>query len=344
MSHRTPSFAFSTSLVVFAAAWALSGCGGGGGGNKEDPPTVAPSGGTGTGTGSGTGGSGTGSSNQAPVVSVSTGSDPVAFLPVGFLPATAIDADVTITSSSFDYGDGQTGTTASHTYDKPGSYTVTYKATDSKGRTGQNTLQLNVLSCSRQGLAAAASSSLTSVCVQTTAGELVFELDTIHAPITTANFLKYVDSGFHVGTLFHRIIKGFMAQGGGFTSGPAYKTPTFAPIALESKNGLLNKPYTLAMARTDVLNSATSQFFINFVDNAHLNYAPAIPATPTSAAVAENPGYAVFGQVILGKPVVDGLGNVATGTAMASFPDGIPRSLEDVPQVEVKVLGMTRIQ
>jgi len=138
------------------------------------------------------------------------------------------------------------------------------------------------------------------VVLETTKGKIEIELDTNHSPVTTANFLAYVNSGFYDGLVFHRVIKGFMIQGGGFNSFAVQKTAN-APIVLESKNGLFNNEGTVAMARTNDPNSATSQFFINTVDNHFLNYAPG------------NPGYAVFGKVIKGMEVVKAIEAVETG-------------------------------
>src|SRR6185436_5374671 len=126
-------------------------------------------------------------------------------------------------------------------------------------------------------------------------------LDKAKAPISTENFVKYVESGHYNGTIFHRVIDGFMIQGGGFTKSMQQK-PVNAPIKNESTNGLKNDNYTVAMARTNVRDSATSQFFINVKDNDFLNFAG-----------DSNPGYAVFGKVVDGKEVVDKIKKVATG-------------------------------
>jgi cyclophilin family peptidyl-prolyl cis-trans isomerase len=142
------------------------------------------------------------------------------------------------------------------------------------------------------------------VTLQTSLGTVVLELNPELAPITVANMLAYVDSGFYDNTLFHRVIPGFMVQGGGLTAGLVSKTPTYGAITLESNNGLSNLRGTIAMARTNVADSATTQFFINQVDNAFLNY--------SSAA---SPGYAVFGKVVSGLSVIDSIAQVATTTA-----------------------------
>lgn len=132
------------------------------------------------------------------------------------------------------------------------------------------------------------------VALKTTMGEIVVELDAEHAPRSTANFLQYVKSGFYKGTVFHRVIDGFMIQAGGYTEKLIDKPGVRKPIPSESKNGLSNKPYTLAMARTSDPNSATSQFFINVNDNAGLDY-PGQDGT----------GYTVFGRVVQGQETVD---------------------------------------
>lgn len=136
---------------------------------------------------------------------------------------------------------------------------------------------------------------------ETTKGTIEIELDRKHAPATVANFIGYVQSGFYNGLVFHRVIQGFMIQGGGFDANGTQKE-TGAPIALESNNGLKNTAGTVAMARTNDPNSATAQFFINTVDNGFLNYAPG------------NPGYAVFGKVILGMETVKSIELVQTAT------------------------------
>jgi len=139
------------------------------------------------------------------------------------------------------------------------------------------------------------------VVITTSKGVITAELDAEKAPVTVANFLSYVDDGFFTDTIFHRVIKGFMIQGGGFTAEMRQK-PTKAPIKLESKNGLKNARGTLAMARTGDPNSATSQFFINHVDNKNLDFPQ-----------PDGNGYAVFGKVIDGMDVVDAIADVATG-------------------------------
>jgi peptidyl-prolyl cis-trans isomerase B (cyclophilin B) len=152
--------------------------------------------------------------------------------------------------------------------------------------------------------------------METSAGSITIELDAAKAPASTANFLSYVNSGHYDGTVFHRVIKGFMVQGGGFEVGMKQKG-TQAPIQNEANNGLKNKKYTLAMARTNDPHSATAQFFINATDNAFLDF---------KSESAQGWGYAVFGKVVSGTDVVDKIEGVKTGRK--GFHDDVP--LEDV--------------
>ena len=133
-------------------------------------------------------------------------------------------------------------------------------------------------------------------------GEITLELNAEKAPITVANFLQYVESGFYDGVIFHRVIDGFMVQGGGFDANMKQK-PTKDEIKNEADNGLANDKYTVAMARTSVPDSASSQFFINVGDNAFLNH---------TAKNASGWGYCVFGKVIAGMDVVDKIRMVKT--------------------------------
>jgi cyclophilin family peptidyl-prolyl cis-trans isomerase len=142
------------------------------------------------------------------------------------------------------------------------------------------------------------------VVVETSLGTIEIELNTEKAPISSKNFLKYVDEGAYNDTIFHRVIKGFMIQGGGFTADMKQK-PTHAPIENEAANGLKNLRGTLAMARTSDPGSATAQFFINDVDNGFLDFKSATPS---------GYGYAVFAKVTSGMDVVDKIRNVATTT------------------------------
>ncbi|KQP22046.1 peptidylprolyl isomerase [Pseudorhodoferax sp. Leaf267] len=147
-------------------------------------------------------------------------------------------------------------------------------------------------------------------------GVITLELDAEKAPKSTANFLAYVNKGHYDNTVFHRVIPGFMVQGGGFEPGMKQKG-TDAPIDNEANNGLKNNNYTVAMARTNDPHSATAQFFINVADNAFLNH---------TAISAQGWGYAVFGKVVSGADVVDKIKAVKTGRK--GFHDDVP--VEDV--------------
>jgi cyclophilin family peptidyl-prolyl cis-trans isomerase len=153
--------------------------------------------------------------------------------------------------------------------------------------------------------------------LETTKGDIIIKLYPDKAPITVKNFLDYVNSGFYEGTIFHRVIEGFMVQGGGYASDGKEKQTNHA-IKLESNNGLKNTRGTIAMARTNVPDSATSQFFINTADNDFLNYG------------VRDRGYAVFGEVIEGMDVVDEIGSVAT--------DASDRPLEEVKILKAEII------
>lgn len=142
-----------------------------------------------------------------------------------------------------------------------------------------------------------------TVVMQTNLGEITIELDYENAPISSENFCAYVESNFFDGTIFHRVIPGFMIQGGGFTA-DMHQKPAQAAIKNEAGNGLKNLRGTLAMARTQVVDSATCQFFINLVDNAFLDH---------KGQAANAFGYAVFAKVIAGMDVVDAIAKVASG-------------------------------
>ena len=157
-------------------------------------------------------------------------------------------------------------------------------------------------------------------------GTIDIELETEKAPVTVQNFITYISGNFYDATIFHRVINGFVIQGGGYTAGPTFKTPTQPAIALETNRGLNNLRGTIAMARTSAPNSATSQFFINVVDNAALDY----------KSDAE-PGYAVFGRVIAGLDVVDAIKVVPTGSVPAL-------GLADVPLTNVVLTTARQIR
>ena len=164
----------------------------------------------------------------------------------------------------------------------------------------------------------------TKVQLHTSKGEITIELDDAKAPATVANFIEYVKNGHYDGTVFHRVIPGFMIQGGGFEPGMKQK-PTGATIQNESANGLTNDRYTLAMARTSAPHSATAQFFINATDNGFLNRAQS----------QDGWGYAVFGKVSAGTEVVDAIERVKTGRSGGH--GDVP--VEDVLILRATVLG-----
>ena len=155
------------------------------------------------------------------------------------------------------------------------------------------------------------------VSIITNKGSFTLELDIASAPITVKNFLAYVRGGYYSNTLFHRVIPGFVAQAGGYTTGLVRKPGQLDAIELESNKGLSNARATVAMARTNVFNSATSEFYVNLVDNTFLDYKN-----------AANPGYAVFGMVVQGMDVVD---------AIAAVPTGVFNGSPDVPLTDITI-------
>ena len=161
--------------------------------------------------------------------------------------------------------------------------------------------------------------------LHTSLGVIALELDEAKAPLTARNFLDYVESGFYDNTIFHRVIDGFMVQGGGFERGMQQK-PTRASIRNEADNGLRNRAYTVAMARTSDPHSASSQFFINVADNDFLDH---------SVPTAQGWGYCVFGQVVEGRDVVDRIRGVRTGRR--GMHDDVP--LEDVVITKAEVVA-----
>lgn len=154
-----------------------------------------------------------------------------------------------------------------------------------------------------------------NVLLRTTLGDIVLELNKEKAPITVENFMTYVNEGYYNGTIFHRVIDGFMIQGGGFTP-DMQKKPTRAPIKNEAANKLRNDAGTVAMARTNDPHSATAQFFINITNNDFLNF---------RSATARGYGYTVFGKVIAGMDVVEKIRKTPTG-ASGPFPKDVPRT------------------
>jgi peptidyl-prolyl cis-trans isomerase B (cyclophilin B) len=159
--------------------------------------------------------------------------------------------------------------------------------------------------------------------MQTSMGDIVIELETEKAPVSAENFLQYVRDGFYDNTVFHRVINGFMVQGGGFEPGMKQK-PVREPIQNEAGNGLKNDAYTVAMARTSDPHSATAQFFFNVVNNNFLNF---------RSASADGYGYCVFGKVVEGRDVVDKIKAVSTGNR--GFHQDVPAEDVVVKKAEI---------
>ena len=161
----------------------------------------------------------------------------------------------------------------------------------------------------------------------TRTGSYVVELDPVAAPITVDNFLAYVNAGFYLNTLFHRVVADFVVQAGGYTAGPVAKAPTRAAITLEANNGLKNLRGTIAMARLSGPDTATSQFYLNLVDNASLDFGS-----------AENPlGYAVFGKLVSGQDVVDEIGKVEVSNFNTA-------GLSNLPVSNVRISAASQIR
>lgn len=167
-------------------------------------------------------------------------------------------------------------------------------------------LSAGILSLLAASFASAENTGTVHVVMNTTAGAIELELDRAKAPVSVDNFLTYVESKHYDGTIFHRVIRDFMIQGGGFTADMRQKA-TLPPIKNEAENGLKNERGTIAMARTSIVDSATSQFFINVKDNTFLDHG------------ARDFGYAVFGKVVKGMDIVDQISTTATG------PRDVPR-------------------
>jgi peptidyl-prolyl cis-trans isomerase A (cyclophilin A)/peptidyl-prolyl cis-trans isomerase B (cyclophilin B) len=161
---------------------------------------------------------------------------------------------------------------------------------------------------------------------KTSHGTFTVQLFDKQAPVSAENFLKYADAGFFAGTVFHRVIPGFMIQGGGLTADLKNKSGQFPPIENEAKNGLKNKRGTLSMARTNDINSATSQFFVNVADNDFLDHKPGSSASY---------GYAVFGRIASGMEVIDAIATVKTGNKGGH---------QDVPSETVTIEAVKRVE
>ena len=168
--------------------------------------------------------------------------------------------------------------------------------------------------------------SLPKVKIETSMGDIVVELNPAKAPKTVSNFLYYVKSGFYNNTIFHRVINGFMIQGGGHTADMQEKANSRKPVVNEAGNGLKNDAYTIAMARTNDPDSATAQFFINVANNDFLNHKNETPS---------GYGYAVFGKVIQGQDVVDRIKSVSTGSY---------GPYQDVPKTPVIIKSIVPVQ
>jgi cyclophilin family peptidyl-prolyl cis-trans isomerase len=163
------------------------------------------------------------------------------------------------------------------------------------------------------------------VIMKTSMGDITLELYMDKAPVTVKNFLGYVDDKFYDGTIFHRVIKGFMIQGGGHTA-DMNKKPTKGAIKNEADNGLSNKKGTIAMARMPDPHSATAQFFINHADNDNLDF---------SAKTDQGYGYCVFGKVVAGKDVVDAIANVKIMTRSG---------MQNVPRETIEIISVTKVE
>lgn len=160
--------------------------------------------------------------------------------------------------------------------------------------------------------------------LQTTLGDIVIQLDTANAPVSSENFVQYVKDGYYEGTIFHRIIPGFMAQGGGFNESFDQKAAR-ASIENEADNGLKNNRGTIAMARTSDPHSASSQFFINYSNNDFLNF---------SSKTSQGWGYTVFGEVVEGMDVVDAMAKIPTGSG-GPMPSDVPQTMITIEKATV---------
>ena len=303
--------------TVAAGCAMLASCGGGGGSSS---PAAA---------------------NQPPVASAKLLGEAVLQATTVFDSSASSDPDGSIASRRWDYGDGQTGSADSHIYTATGNYTASLTVTDNAGASTSTRVAVKVVKCSVEGTVAAGLSPFTPLCVQTSLGEMVVEVFENLAPVTAANFLRYVDEGFYSGLIFHRVFHTGIdvIQAGAYLPGPAYKAPTHANIVLENQNGLKNAEYTLAMARTSLPNTANSQFFINLVTNTALDY---------NAAVSGPNGYAVFGKVLTqggGTAVVDAIGTVATHTVASVANAAAPsQTLSDVPTQDIVIRSVVRMR
>ncbi len=230
------------------------------------------------------------------------------------------EARITVTGNQLDQGITLTAPGCSELSEQPGS-TATTKTYRCKITTA-TTLSVKASNSVGDLLTVPLTVPDPQVTLVTSLGNVVLELNPAKAAATVDNFLRYVNDGFYAGLLFHRVVPTFVVQGGGFATGLIAKTPTYPAIKLESNQGLNNVRASLAMARTNEPNSATSQFYINVVDNPLLDYAS-----------ATSPGYAVFGKVVDGLPVVDAIRVVPTSTRSG---------LANVPVADVTITSATQ--
>lgn len=230
------------------------------------------------------------------------------------------EARITVTGNQLDQGITLSAPGCSELSEQPGS-TATTKAYRCKVAAA-TALSVKASSSAGDLLTVALPVPDPQVTLVTSLGTVLLELNPAKAPVTVDNFLRYVNDGFYAGLLFHRVVPTFVVQGGGFATGLVAKATTYPAINLESNQGLSNVRGSLAMARTNEANSATSQFYINVVDNPFLDYAS-----------AASPGYAVFGQVVDGLPVVDAIRTVPTGTR---------NGLSNVPVTDVTIISATQ--
>jgi cyclophilin family peptidyl-prolyl cis-trans isomerase len=217
------------------------------------------------------------------------------------------------TTVTLDHTDRARATFTAPAFDAAGDNQLEFELEihDAGGRRATDRVIITV----REAQASDDTSAKPQVRIKTSMGDFVVELDRTKAPVTVQNFLRYVDDNFYDGTIFHRVIAGFVIQGGGYEPGLVLKD-TRDPIASEADNGLQNLRGTIAMARTSDVNSATAQFYVNLVDNASLDH------------TADQAGYTVFGHVTEGMDVVDAIGAVATGSS---------QGFSDVPLTDVLI-------
>ena len=305
--------------TLVAVCAVLASCGGGGGGASSSPAAA----------------------NQPPVASAKLLGEAVLQATTVFDSSASSDPDGSVASRRWDYGDGQIGSADSHIYTATGNYTASLTVTDNAGSSTSTSVAVKVAKCSAEGTVAAGLSPFTTLCVQTSLGEMVVEVFENLAPVTAANFLRYADEGFYSGLIFHRVFHTGIdvIQAGAYLPGPAYKAPTHANIVLENQNGLKHAEYTLAMARATLPDTANSQFFINLVTNTALNY---------NAAVSGPNGYAVFGKVLTqggGTAVVDAIGAVATHTVASVANAAAPsQTISDVPAQDIVIRSVVRMR